>query len=120
MDQKYDPRHIKLTPHADIDNILKNHSFYTQAGIRISFSKVGDTFMVHSPKMKMVEWLCYVGGTISMWLGLSVVGVSRHVIGIIFQWMVKARRYLKIKFGKIHHEDMVMEICKQKSGNDKA
>jgi hypothetical protein len=58
-----------------LERIAKEPVETQKKSIEISLPDLFETHYRYSAKLEMVEYLCYVGSTISMWFGFSIVGL---------------------------------------------
>lgn len=53
-----------------------------------------ETHLQHSPKMKLTDFLCNIGGLFSLWLGMSVISIFDYLMATILALNSKLKLYL--------------------------
>ncbi len=59
------------------------------------------------PKMNLVEYLCSVGGLVSMWFGISVYDLALILVNESKKWIIRI-------FGSINYEKLALIVLKSK------
>lgn len=55
-------------------------------GIYIYLPSGLNTRYIHSPRLHLIEYICYFGSVFSLWFGFSIIALSRALIGAIYQY----------------------------------
>jgi hypothetical protein len=76
-------------------------------GFRLYKSLKYEIVFTYLQKMNLVEYLCYVGGLISMWFGISVYDLALILVNELKKWIIRI-------FGSINYQKLTLIVFKFK------
>ena len=85
----------------NILNYSQYISFDAISTVSIIFGDQPDTIYIHSPQQFLAEFICFVGGVISLWTGFSVISMYNYGEQF-FRRRKKLKKKLFTKTYKIH------------------
>ena len=85
-------------------------SIYHVYDIELEHSLIPDVIVRHSLEMTLMSFVCNFGGLLGMWLGFSILSISKHILKSIQRFLVFDRKKINIIKNNINNNLNVINV----------
>ena len=77
---------------------IKESTFENRAIVDLQHGSIPDIIVKHSLEMTLMSFICSFGGLLGMWLGLSILTISKDIFKFIHRFVINDRKIIYNNF----------------------